>query len=107
MLDTFGRAHRGNLLLEFTAEVADEATGETVSTFSRTLLAKRELDIGFAASECSIGRQFPSSVMVWVTKGDGSKLAKDDIKFGSFRIATSVGGVSGESPGVRYGHREC
>ena len=53
-------------------------------------------------SDCSVDRHFPSSLMVWVRRGDGSKLTKDEIKFGSFKIASSVAGVAGSQPGVRF-----
>ena len=94
--------HRGNLLLDFSVDVTDSVGGETVSARSRTLLFADALDVGFSVSDCSLDRHFPSSLVVWVRRGDGSKLTKDEIKFGSFKIVPSVSGVAGSPPGVRF-----
>ena len=68
-------AHRGNLLLDFSVEVTDSVGGETVSApVSRTLLFADALDLGFSVSDCALDRHFPSSLMVWVRRGDGSKV---------------------------------
>ena len=68
-------AHRGNLLLDFSVDVTDSVGGETVSARSRTLLFGDALDIGFSVSDCAVDRHFPSSLVVWVKRGDGSKVA--------------------------------
>ena len=68
-------AHRGNLLLDFSVAVTDSVGGETVSApVSRTLLFADALDLGFSVSDCALDRHFPSSLMVWVRRGDGSKV---------------------------------
>ena len=74
VLGLFG-VHRGNLLLYFSVDVTDSVGGETVSAVSRTLLFADALDIGFSVSDCSVDRHFPSSLVVWVRRADGSKVA--------------------------------
>ena len=74
VLGLFG-VHRGNLLLDFSVDVTDSVGGETVSAVSRTLLFADALDIGFSVSDCSVDRHFPSSLVVWVRRADGSKVA--------------------------------
>ena len=95
-------SHRGNLLLEFSVDVTDGVGGETVSGGSETLLFSAPLDIGFSASDCLVDRDFPSSLVVWVKRGDGSKLTRDEIQFGSLKVTPSIAGVAGSPPGVRF-----
>jgi hypothetical protein len=103
ILDTFGSYRGSSLLLEFTSDVTDSVTGEIVSATSRTLLTRNSLDIGFSVFDCAVSRVFPSAIMIWVTRGDGSKMTKDEIKFGEFAIRASVSGIAAaKSPGVRF-----
>ena len=91
LLSRFGTPE-GDLALELSCDVTDTFGGETVSAPNvGSVVVMKSLTMGFQASSCSLTPQpFPSHVMVWIARGDGTKLLKEQIRIGTFSAVPAL-----------------